>query len=160
MNRRDFMKVFGATAVTASASKVLAGIPDAIPQIALLEPKTIITKPDEDIWAIQYVLHYRKLFDKNASVSWDLGGASLIDGQHVTTIEAEIYMETVDGEIAYDTVNFMPLAERVTFPTMEDLNGEIYQITKKETQVQNGNFVISIIEGYLINSDGSLLISG
>jgi len=39
MERRDFLKFFGVSAATASASKVLAGIPEAGPRIALLGAK-------------------------------------------------------------------------------------------------------------------------
>ena len=42
MNRRDFVKLLGVTAAATSASKVIAGIPEAEPKIALLEGKEVI----------------------------------------------------------------------------------------------------------------------
>lgn len=56
MDRRNFIKLFGATAATASASKILANIPEAEPKIQVLEEKSIINISNEIVTFAENVI--------------------------------------------------------------------------------------------------------
>lgn len=66
MDRRNFIKLFGATVASASASTVLAGIPEAAPKIQLLEKKEIVTVNNIDFdFVIEEIISLNYVHDEN-----------------------------------------------------------------------------------------------
>jgi hypothetical protein len=69
MNRRDFIKLMSVSAASASASKVLAGIPEAEPKIELLEEQPVILQKD-DVILFDRVIHTKQYrYRSNGNVS-------------------------------------------------------------------------------------------
>jgi hypothetical protein len=142
------MKLFGATAASAAASKVLAGLPEAEPKIALLEPKEIITDIHSDVSVIKHVINYSKTTDNNLRVM----GECVREGWRMVELSATIYMENIAGGIATDT-GYLPLADCVVFENPEELRGEKYRITEARVTACAGSFVTAEVHGILVHTD-------
>jgi len=93
MDRRGFLKFMGVSVAATSASTVLAGIPEAIPKIELLEPKKVVTISD-DVMVFQHIESYHIRQDEN--VSMFRGDRAINYGRREFTGEVTVFLNNVE----------------------------------------------------------------
>ena len=162
MDRRSFLKFMGTSAATASASSVLANIPEAVPKIELLEPKKIITEIDAPT-----------VFDKITRLGIDVrnnlhahdtisGKIYLFVGRYEGSIEAECYLSDINGDnltpgsMADNCQSAFDIGARVMFD-LSPIRNRVYIVESYHIDAQVGSFVTATIVAHEIHSDGSIV---
>ena len=102
MDRRNFLKYMAVTPAAASASKILAGIPEAEPKISLLKAPDIITAQQgtmESPFVFYHIIYMN--IDSSNNIQPGMGTTNLQlsfpMGRIHTSVSAKVYVEGPDG---------------------------------------------------------------
>ena len=167
MDRRNFLKYLAVTPAAASASKVLVGIPEAEPKIALLEAPEIFTAQTGTMEAPFIFSHiiWVNIDTSNNIYPQPIPGDLRFDfplGRIHTSVSAEVYVEDANGDLIISDEE----SARQKYPplgTEQDPEGFMFRLDIKPIQdwiyildryvykVKHKEFVIAELQGFRVH---------